>query len=292
MRSKFVGKAVFCAFQAVCLLFAWIYHLEIKNIKLDLAEDPKMYFVPEARWIKPVLLGHEALLADLVWIRTLGYFADELLSGGKYRYLDRLIDLATDLDPRFEKLYIWAGAVLMYSSGAITEEKIEASTQILKKGWDFIQSDPVGWKHAEDYWLIPQMIGFNYAIELKDRKRGAPYIAAAAQIPGSPELYKTWAATLYKKSGDLEAGAKVLETMLAIEVLKGQLENVEKEDLKNKIRLRLRMYYEQLYGPEQAKVRAEALVSHILDMRRLWQEHFPYLDFELFMTIWNAPTSS
>ncbi|MCB0308324.1 MAG: hypothetical protein KDD48_03050, partial [Bdellovibrionales bacterium] len=160
---------------------------------------------------------------------------------------------------------------------------------ILERGWNFIQSDTEGWNHAPDYWLIPQMIGFNYAMELGDKKKGAPYIAAAASIPGSPEIYKTWAATLYKKSGELEKAAKVLESMLAIEMLQSQLETVDNESIKDRIRLRLRLYYEQLYGKEQAQIRANTLMNEIQRVRSLWKANFPYLDFGLFLLIWNEP---
>ena len=267
---------------------AWVQHSELKVLEVESGLDPNVYYVPKAEHIKPVLLGHEALLADLVWIKTLGYFADEMLSGKNPKYLDALINFATDLDPRFEKLYIWAGAVTMYGTiGAITKEKVYASNRILEKGWQYIQNDPIGWKHVPDYWLIPQMIGFNYAIELGDKRKGAPFIAMAGQIPGAPSLYKTWAATLYNKAGDLENATKYLESMLAIEVLEGQLQNVEGEDMKEKIRVRLRSYYEKLYGKEQAEARTEELLRQIIQIRQRWQENFPYLSFSLFLSLWD-----
>ena len=112
-------------------------------------------------------MGHGGFVADLLWLRTVGYFADAVLSGGKLTYLEELIHLASDLDPRFEQLYIWGGAVFMYNVGRITTKKIEASNRILEKGWRRIQNDPIGWRHYPQYWAIPQMLGFNYAVELR-----------------------------------------------------------------------------------------------------------------------------
>ena len=169
--------------------------------EVESESNPEMYYVLEGEKIKPLLLGHEALLADLIWVRTLGYFGDQVTSGGHFEYLEKLVNLATDLDPRFERIYIWAGAVMMYNSGRISKEKIHASNRVLEKGWDYIRNDSLGWRHDKRYWMIPQMLGFNYAIELKDRKKGAPYIAAVSRIPESPPVYKTWAATLFRKSG-------------------------------------------------------------------------------------------
>lgn len=277
-----LGAAVF---------FTWTHHAELKLLSVELGSDPSVYYIPDAKIVKPLFLGHEALVADLVWIRTLGYFADEALAGKNPKYLDGLIDFATDLDPRFEKLYIWAGAVSMYGTGgAITKEKILSSNRILEKGWKFIQSDRLGWKHSPDYWLIPQMIGFNYAIELGDKKKGAPYIAMAGQVPGAPSLYKTWAATLYNKVGDMDKATEHLENMLAIEVLEGQLQNVEGQDMKEKIRVRLEGYYEKQYGAEQAKIRTQNLLKRLLDFRQQWQDTFPYIPFTLFLSLQDDAT--
>jgi hypothetical protein len=249
-------------------------------------------YIPKAKSIRPFLLGHEAFLADLVWIRTVGYFGDEFYGRGNYRYLEGLLEFVTDLDPRFEKVYIWAGAILMYRGGSISREKIVASTKILEKGWRTIQNDPVGWRHIPEYWMIPQMIGFNYAIELKDKKRGAPYIAAAGRIPGSPEMYKTWAATLYKKAGDWDEGIRTLEDMLAVETLQSQLKTVEGEGVKEKIRANLQHYYARLYGGEGGRARLRLLEEQIGRLSREWKETFPYVSFDFFLLLRSDPDSS
>ena len=262
---------------------------DLAQRELDWADDPSVYYIPKASSIRPFFLGHEAFVADLTWIRTLGYFADEAMLGRSGKYLESLIEFATDLDPRFEKIYIWSGAVTMYSGGGITKDKVRASNRILEKGWRFIENDPEGWRHDKDYWLIPQMIGFNYAIELGEKAKGAPFIAKAGKIPGAPDLYKTWAATLYKKAGDLESASRVLEDMLAVEMLRTQLQNVEDEKVRENIQLRLRTYYERLYGKDRAKERIDAMLAVWGRLRSAWQSTFPYLDFQTFLILWSEP---
>lgn len=281
-----MAAALWFGFLLAC---AGSLHFSLNLREAELGQDPRVYYIPKAHHVRPFLLGHEAFAADLVWIRTLGYFADEIVARRGARYLEGLVDFATDLDPRFEKMYIWAGAVTMYGGGGITREKIEASNRILEKGWRFIERDPLGWDHAPDYWLIPQMIGFNYAIELGDKKRGAPYIAQAAKIPGAPELYKTWAATLYKKAGDMEAATRVLEDQLAVEMLQTQLKSVDDAKVRENIELRLRLYYEKVYGKDAARARLEAVLRRLEDLRGLWLGQFPYLDFRLFLALWDEP---
>lgn len=284
---KFCGaskKIVLSVILGLAIVGIAVTHLQLRVIEIETGKGQNIYYVPKSTFVKPLLLGHEAFLADLIWIRTVGYFADEVMGRGKLLYLENLIDLATDLDPRFEKVYMWAGAVVMYSGGAISKEKIYTSNRILKKGWDFIQKDPLGWKHDRNYWMIPQMIGFNYAIELRDRKKGAPYIAAAARIPGSPDLYKTWAATLYKKAGELEEGTRILEAMLAVETLQAQMENVEDETVKQRIRVRLANYYKQIYGKEAVR-RVKKLEVQIQNLVREWKKTIPYVSFDLFLLL-------
>ncbi len=279
--KKFLSGAVLLT-TVVGILYS---NLQLKWFRTEVGESPEAFYIPSANAVRPLLLGHEAFLADLVWIRLLGYFADDLLRGGKLTYLEGLTDFATDLDPRFEKIYIWAGAVFMYSGGRISREKIEASNRILLKGWSHLQNDMRGWNHHPQYWMIPQMIGFNYAIELKDRKKGAPFIAATARIPGSPALYKTWAATLYRKAGEVEKATKVLEDMLALETLQSQLTSVKDPGLKKRIRNRLMFYYQRIHGKEGLQERIRLLEEKIRRLLQGWQDRFPYINLTLYMLL-------
>lgn len=267
----------FCIFSILGILHT---ELNLDHYENLTEETESVMIVPKAEAIRPLLIGLDSFMSDLIWIRTLGYFADQVLSHKKLTYFEDLLNLATDLDPRFERIYIWAGAAFMYY-GVISKEKIMASTRFLEKGWKTIQDDPVGWKHDPEYWRIPQMIGFNYAIELRDREKGAPYIAIVAKIPGSPSLYKTWAATLYKRAGEWEKGTEVLENMLAIETLQSQLENVEEEDVKEQIRFRLDMYYKRLYGA-QGPERLKLFKAKLKLLSQEWKESMPWMPFQFF----------
>jgi hypothetical protein len=132
--------------------------------------------------------------------------------------------------------------------------------------------------------MIPQMIGFNYAVELHDKVRGAPYIAAAGRIPGSPDLYKTWASTLYRRAGQLEKGAEVLEDMLAIETLNAQLSDVKESEVRDRIRGRLEYFYKRLYG-KGGEERLRLLEVKIRQLISQWRESFSYIDLDLFLIL-------
>jgi len=280
---KFVTASILVmAFEGIL-----VSRLHLEVFETEAESTPAIFFVPQARYLKPFLLGQEGFAADLIWIRTIGYFADELFGQKKFMQLENLVELATDLDPRFERIYTWAGAVFIYNVGRITKQKVRASNRILEKGWQRIQNDPVGWKHIPQYWMIPQMIGFNYAIELHDRQRGAPYIAAAARIPGVPDLYKTWAATLYRKEGNLDAAIGVLEDALAVETLKSQMASVDNTSIKQQIQERLDWYYARL-GAQEAEKRRQSL-QKLRGLIREWRRDLPFVDFDLFLLLRRAP---
>src|SRR5438045_5235869 len=170
----------------------------------------------------------------------------------------------------------------MYHSVCISKEKMEPCTRILEKAWKHMTEVPIVWKHLPNYWRIPKMIGFNYAMELKDKEKGAPYIVATGKIPGSPPLYRTWGATLYKRAGKMEKGAEALEDMLAIETLNSQLNSVDEGATRDQIRWRLAAYYQKLYG-EHGAARLQLLEEKIQKWVGGWREKYPYLPFLFFM---------
>lgn len=279
-------KLLSLAFFSFFLLSLYVFHGQLYVTRVETERNIKALLVPKSQWLRPFLLGHPGFMADLVWIRTLGYYADQIILGGDQKHLEALLNLATDLDPRFEKIYIWAGAAAMYGRGRITEEKIQLSNRILKKGWEYYLNDVEGWNHHPDFWMIPQMIGFNYAIELGDYPKGAKYIAAAAQLPNVPEHFKTWASYIYKRAGEEKKSIQSLEKLLVMEQLNFQLGTMQSKSSRENIENRLRYYYQQVYGddvdPQQRLIRFRKKMQ---GLRNQWWQTFPYLDFDFYLLI-------
>ena len=61
--------------------------------------------------LRAVSLGRPMFMADVLWLRAISYFAVHFLGDKEYRWLDPLIDTITQLDPKFRKVYHWAGVV-------------------------------------------------------------------------------------------------------------------------------------------------------------------------------------
>ena len=63
-------------------------------------------------------------------------------------------------------------------------------------------------------WRIPFFLGFNYFYFLKDRKKGAEFIAMAAKMEGAPSYLPLLAGRLYAETGSLDIAIAVTEEQL------------------------------------------------------------------------------
>jgi hypothetical protein len=59
-------------------------------------------YLPRAEYLRPISLGWQNVLADILWFRTISYFGEHYRSDRTYAWLAQMCDLVTDLDPRAE----------------------------------------------------------------------------------------------------------------------------------------------------------------------------------------------
>ena len=246
------------------------------------SEAPDIFYTPDAKYIKPLVLDYNNLAADLLWIKTISYFADEFSGAQNYKYLKKLLYIIADLDPLFEKVYIWGGSVLMYNGNWINAKRIKESTDFLEYGWNNIKNARYPYRHGWEYWRIPHMIGFNYAIEMKDIKKGIPFIEEVARIPEAPSFYRTWISTLYRRSGQTDKAANILERELIVENLRTALSQNIDDELKKQITRRLKKLYGEFYDKNYAKQKLQELIEQSVRLRQFYVENFPYLSREQF----------
>ena len=108
-------------------------------------EDPFVLaplYIPTGNVIPYITLGYDQLLANVFWLKASLYFGEKYLSDKKYIYLYHLLDLVTDLDPRFLVPYIFGGVVLPLEANAVDE-----GIQLLEKGLAYIPDDWRIWFH-------------------------------------------------------------------------------------------------------------------------------------------------
>jgi tetratricopeptide (TPR) repeat protein len=198
---------------AMALLAGCIFSLQRTiDSRFQRRRIERLLYIPSGRFLKPAVLGYDNLAADYLWMKAIGYFGGHYMSDQKYPWLPHILELITDLDPRFRIVYYFGGIVL-----AIEADKVEESTALLEKGME----------NFPDYWKFPFFIGFNHFYYRGDFVTAAEYISRAATLPGHPEYLPKLAASLYARGGRLEDAVAFLWAVEA---------NLEDERLKRKIR--------------------------------------------------------
>ncbi len=158
---------------------ALIFAIAVAGIRLDRpAERPdggdEPVYLPRAEYLRPMSLGWQNALADLLWFRTISYFGQHYRSDRVYPWLAAMCDLVTDLDPRALHVYRFAGVILPWEA-----EQVDAGIRLLEKG---LQRFP-------DAWLLRYYLGFNYFFFKGDYERALAHLRYAMATPGAhPEI--------------------------------------------------------------------------------------------------------
>ncbi len=174
-------------------------------------EMESLLYLPSGKYLKPLALGYNQMLADLLWIKTVSYFGNHFMTDKEYPWLFHILSLIIDLDPRFDFPYYFGGVVL-----SLEASQAENANKILERG---IEAYP-------DRWEYPFYIGFNHYYHLGDPLKAAPYIEKAAALPRSPEFVKSLVGTLYMKAGEDE---------IALKFFRKAYQNTTDEMIKEKI---------------------------------------------------------
>jgi len=179
--------------------------------------------LPRAAVLRPLLLGFHPLAADLYWLRTVQYFGAQLERDGRFPALHALVDLVTDLDPRFLEAYQLGGLFLVIA------KRFPEATAIYEKG---IARNPQRWE-------LPYDLGRMYFLEIRDYDQALRWWLVADRLPGRPHYLPRMIARLYAKTGALE---------MAWELWKAMYESTENEWVRRTARREMEKLLAQLGG--------------------------------------------
>jgi tetratricopeptide (TPR) repeat protein len=157
--------------------------------QFKMPEQESLLYLPSGKYLKPLALGYDQMLADLLWIKTIDYFGDHFMTDKAYPWLNHILNLIIDLDPLFDFPYFFGGIVL-----SLEASQVDNANQILERG---IEAYP-------EKWQFPFYIGFNYYYHQKDAEKAAPYIEKASSLPGAPDYLTPLAGGLYAKTNKNE----------------------------------------------------------------------------------------
>jgi hypothetical protein len=164
------------------------------------ASDPSaaLVYLPDARLLRPLALGYDQVLADLLWFRTISYFGEHYQTDRLYPWLARMCDLVTDLDPRAEHVYRFAGLILPWEAGEVDE-----GIRLLEKGTG----------HFPGSWTLRYYVGIVRYLFRHDFAGAAEDFRRAATLPGAPPMVARFAALLEARRQSPETAIQILLQM-------------------------------------------------------------------------------
>lgn len=171
-------------------------------------QDAEVLFVPDTRLSRLITVGYDQAAADLVWLRTIGYFTAHFSGDRQYRWLEHFINQIIELDPNFRKVYHWAGASVLYGR-RFTNENVLLSNVFYQKALE---------RFPDDYEAAYRL-GLNYYIELRSddpeeqqrfRAKGLSYLEQAANSPDAPAQLRSLIASISSKMGKSQLALQYL----------------------------------------------------------------------------------
>ncbi|HEX3760293.1 MAG TPA: hypothetical protein VHW23_16365 [Kofleriaceae bacterium] len=172
-----------------------------------LADEP---YAPAPETAPLVTLGYRELVADLLFLRLVGYFGgSESTANG----VASLVEAIVALDPQFHRVYEWgANAITLASRGVDSAAYLRALAVL-----------DTGARQFPDDWKLPYLAGEIYTQDLKTPdpaqrrawdERGTLLTESAIRKPNAPIEAATWAATMRTRLGQHQRAVDGLREML------------------------------------------------------------------------------
>ncbi len=161
-------------------------------------------FVPALKTAELLSLDHRGFLADILFIRV-NLHSGSLVWKPLDLEFDRewsfgIMDLVTDLDPRYYKAYLFTGMGLIHAAGDVVP-----ATPILEKGMEAFPSS----------WELPFWAGYDHYVYRQDYETAAGYLLTAFNKPGAPKRFFALLLNSLRNSGGYEGGLMVLDAIIS-----------------------------------------------------------------------------
>lgn len=154
--------------------------------------------VPPAGTARAVGAGFDNMMADGLYLQFIYYFGRHMKRDATFFNLSPVLELMTDMDPRFEDAYIM-GAMALSDNKQIAEAEA-----LLAKG---VRANPDDWRFAYNAGMNLFLFGEKEEQYLK----AADYFKKAASIKGAPPEARYMQARMYHVTGRRDLILKVWE---------------------------------------------------------------------------------
>jgi len=178
-------------------------------------------FYPDARRLEPLCFEYTGVAADLAWIQVLLYYGRHIVGDQEFPWLDRMIETALDLDPRFTGAYRWASSTATWRT---RNRGIPNDTQL----WLANHYAELGMRRLPDNWEFPYLIGSNWYYDRDDLPKTRYYWEIAEQMPGAdPDLLQRLS-DIHRRENELVKAIERLEDLSRIATEPSQLEMINR----------------------------------------------------------------
>ena len=170
------------------------------------------YNLPPSGLLPVLSCGYNEVAADLLWITTISYFAEQVVKNRDYTHLKRYTESTLALDPRFKAVYRYTAPMMLTRGSKQTNEDVLYAIDLLDRGRKLWPND----------WRFPLTIGTYYMFELKTRdkqqkqrwrRKGADYIREAALVGADIPWLPSLAAKIYSQQGQRDLAIRHLQEM-------------------------------------------------------------------------------
>jgi hypothetical protein len=185
---------------------------------LEVTTYEDRYYLPPPAWLELFCLGHREAAADLVWIRTLVYYGEELVHQGNEVHVFDYIESTIALDPDFAAPYRTVATLAIYRAQGVTPEDVERAAALMEAGAARFPNDGVlAWRTGATLaFELPPMLHGHPAEQEQARARALPYLVRAAELGAAPPYAMFTNATMLERVGRAEEAATHLEEMYAL----------------------------------------------------------------------------
>lgn len=165
----------------------------------EVAQRDVIYLPVKAPIMRLFAPADSDFLADMLWMRTCYYFGHHALTDRQYPYLLNLLDLITDLAPKWVDPYLFGGLILPTEANAVDE------------GMNLIEK---GLIHHPENWQLWFFKGYYLWKSYDDYEGAAAAIHRASVSPEAPAYLAHVSATFATKAGKKELAVRFLREAL------------------------------------------------------------------------------
>jgi hypothetical protein len=230
--------------------------------QLSTATYEDVYYLPRRDMLPVLSLGHREALADLIWMKGLLYFSDELVHEGDAEHAIHYTEAMLALDPHFRQAYLWVGVSALYHHGEPDLEVMERVIEIQERGVRLFPDD------GELAWEVGATLSYEMAPLLASdperyeevKARGTEYLVRAARLGAGPPWLALNNASQLERLGRTEQAVRHLEEMYAA---------VDDPDTRHEIVERIARLRDAAF--------AEAFQETVDEMEARREREFPYV---------------